>query len=159
MRKLYQKIYLTIVVSLLLVVAIAGAFWRAGFESSPAGQAFELAGELAAAALPPADAPAAVQRQAVERLAMRLDMNLALYAADRTLIARAGRPLPGPPWPESLPERPGHPARASVHSASNASLEIARIGPPPWLVRTLYHTRGDSWLGAGAPRRPSAPLS
>ena len=107
MRKLYQKIYLTIVVSLLVVVAIAGVFWRAGFESSPTGQAFELAGELAAAALPSADAPAAVQRQAVERLAIRLDMNLALYAADRTLIARAGRLLPGPPWPESLPERRG----------------------------------------------------
>ena len=60
MRRLYQKIYLTIIVSLLLVVAIAGVFWRAGFESSPADQAFELAGELAAAALPPADAPAVV---------------------------------------------------------------------------------------------------
>jgi signal transduction histidine kinase len=107
MRRLYQKIYLTIVVSLLVVVAIAGAFWRAGFESSPAGQAFELAGELAAAALPPPDAPAAIQRQAVEQLARRLDMNLALYAADRSLTARAGRPPPGPPWPEMLPERRG----------------------------------------------------
>jgi len=45
MRRLYQKIYLTIIVSLVAVVAVAGAFWRAGFDSSPAGQAYELAGE------------------------------------------------------------------------------------------------------------------
>jgi signal transduction histidine kinase len=107
MRRLYQKIYLTIVVSLLVAVATMGAFWRAGFESSPAGQALELAGELAAAVLPPADAPAAVQRQAIERLAVRLDMNLALYAADRSLIARTGPTLRGRPWPDPLPERHG----------------------------------------------------
>jgi signal transduction histidine kinase len=107
MRRLYQKIYLTIVVSLLVVVAVAGFFWRLGFESSPAGQAFELAGELAASALPPPDAPAAAQREAVEKLAERLDMNFALYGADRRLIARAGRMLPGPPWPDALPEHRG----------------------------------------------------
>jgi signal transduction histidine kinase len=106
MRRLYQKIYLTIVVSLLVVVAIAGAFWRVGFESSPAGQAFELAGDLAAASLPPPDAPLAVQQQALERLASRLDTNLSLYAANRSLIARAGT-LPGPPPPETLPRRRG----------------------------------------------------
>ena len=49
MRRLYLKIYLTIIVSLLMVVVVAGAIWRAGWERSPAGQAFELAGELAAA--------------------------------------------------------------------------------------------------------------
>jgi signal transduction histidine kinase len=96
MRRLYQKIYLTIVVSLVAVVVVAGAFWRMGFDTSPAGQAFELAGELAAAALPPPNAPRAVQREAAERLAQRLDISLAFYAADGTLIARTGGRLPPP---------------------------------------------------------------
>jgi hypothetical protein len=67
MRRLYQKIYLTIIVSLVAVVAVAGFYWRIGFDTSPAGQAFELAGELAAAALPPASAPRAAQRAADEQ--------------------------------------------------------------------------------------------
>ena len=53
MRRLYQKIYLTIVATLLLVVLIAGALWRLGSASSPFSQALEMAGELAGAALPP----------------------------------------------------------------------------------------------------------
>ena len=51
MRRLYQKIYLTIIASLLLVVLVAGAVWRMGADRMPAAQAFEMAGELAAAAL------------------------------------------------------------------------------------------------------------
>ena len=96
MRRLYQKIYLTIIVSLVLVVVIAGAFWRLGFDSSPADQAFELAAQIAAAALPPATAPAAAQRQAVERLTQRLDISISVYAADGSQIVQIGRPLPPP---------------------------------------------------------------
>jgi signal transduction histidine kinase len=76
---------------------VAGAFWRAGWEQSPAGQAFEMAGELAEAALPPVDAPYALQQQAIERLAQRLDTDLTLYDAGRVLVARAGAALPPPP--------------------------------------------------------------
>jgi two-component system, OmpR family, sensor histidine kinase RstB len=96
MRRLYQKIYLTIVASLLVVVAVGGTFWRIGFDASPAGQALELAGELAAAALPSPDAPRVAQRDAIERLAHRLDISLALHAADGSLIASIGEPMPGP---------------------------------------------------------------
>ena len=97
MRRLFHKIYLTILVSLLMVVVVAGAFWRAGWEQSPAGQAFEMAGELAVAALPPAEAPHALQQQAIERLARRLGTDLALYDAARVLVARTGAALPPPP--------------------------------------------------------------
>jgi signal transduction histidine kinase len=96
MRRLSRKIYLTIIVSLMMVVAVAGAFWRAGWEQSPAGQAFEMAGELAEAALPPVDAPYALQQQAIERLAQRLGTDLTLYDAGRVLVARAGAALPPP---------------------------------------------------------------
>ena len=49
MKRLYQKIYLTIIASLLLVVLVAGAVWRMGVDRMPSAQAFEMAGELAAA--------------------------------------------------------------------------------------------------------------
>ena len=37
MRRLYQKIYLTIIASLLLVVLVAGLAWRLGGDRMPAG--------------------------------------------------------------------------------------------------------------------------
>ncbi len=95
--RLYQKIYLTLIASLLLVVAIAGAIWRFGADTSPVAQAFEMAGELAALVLPPPDAPRRAQQEAVERLAGRLKVDLALFDEQRSLIAAAGRPLPSPP--------------------------------------------------------------
>ena len=58
MRRLYQKIYLTIIASLLLVVLVAGGVWRWG-GGPPGPQVFEMAGELASMALPAADAPRA----------------------------------------------------------------------------------------------------
>jgi signal transduction histidine kinase len=102
MRRLYQKIYLAIVASLLLVVIVAGAAWRFGSDHSPAAQAFEMAGELAAAALPPPEASGPTQREGLERLARRLETDLALYDAQRRPLAAAGEPLPPP-----LPGREG----------------------------------------------------
>ena len=95
--RLYQKIYLALIASLILVVAIAGAFWRFGADTSRVAQAFEIAGELAALVLPPPDAPRRAQQEAVERLAGRLKVDLALFDEQRSLLAAAGRPLPSPP--------------------------------------------------------------
>lgn len=96
MRRLYRKIYLTIVVSLVLVVAIAGIAWRLGSDGAPMSQAFEMAGELAASALPPAAAPRTVQQEAIERLALRLDVDLALFDRSLAPIGSFGAPLPVP---------------------------------------------------------------
>lgn len=97
MRKLYQKIYLTMIAALLLVVAIAGGLWRLGSAPSPLRQSLEMAGELLGAALPPATAPREVQRQALDQLAQRVHADLALFDATSRLIASSGRPLPPPP--------------------------------------------------------------
>jgi signal transduction histidine kinase len=96
MRRLYQKIYLTIVATLLLVVLIAGALWRLGSSGSPFSQVLEVAGELAGAALPPADAPQAVQQEALDRLAQHANADLALFDAGLRPIAFTGRLLPPP---------------------------------------------------------------
>jgi signal transduction histidine kinase len=177
MRRLYQKIYLTIIVSLVLVVAIAAAFWRLSFDASPAEQAFELAAELAAAALPPATAPPAAQQQALERFTERLDVAMALYAADGTPIARIGVPLPpplrersgwifggggGPAWSVRLPDgraivaRPSarrrHPAIGLVVLLGTIALVVAACAYPVvrGLTRRLERLQaGVETVGAG----------
>lgn len=93
MRRLYQKLYLVFLASLLSVLAI-GLFWRMGPGNSAHGQFVELAGEFAAAALPPADAPSQAQQRAIERLSTRLHADIALFDSSLAPIAAAGRPLP-----------------------------------------------------------------
>jgi signal transduction histidine kinase len=133
-KRLYQKIYLTIIASLLLVVLAAGAVWRLGGDRMPVAQAFEMAGELAAAALPGADAPQSAQEQAVERLARKLRIDLALFDPGLRPIAEFGRPLPPPPggfrsggwlmgprgpaWSFHLPDGRWLVARAPIHHAN-----------------------------------------
>jgi signal transduction histidine kinase len=103
MKRLYLKIYLTIVVALLLVVLVAGAIWRFGQPPAPLAEGFEIAGELLAAVLPPADAPASAQQAAVRQFAQRLHANVALFDKDLRLIASYGDRPPPPP----NPRRPG----------------------------------------------------
>ncbi|MPZ38591.1 MAG: HAMP domain-containing protein [Rhizobiales bacterium] len=97
MRRLYQKIYLTIIASLVLVVLTVGALWRFTAENSMATHGLEMAGELVASALPAATATREAQRAAIDRLGSRLGADVALFDPGRELIASAGRPLPSPP--------------------------------------------------------------
>jgi signal transduction histidine kinase len=96
MRRLYHKIYLVFLASLLTVVLIVGLFWRFGQSDSPYAHVLEIAGEFALALLPPADAPPRAQQQAVERLSQRLRADIGLFDADLTPVAAAGRPVPHP---------------------------------------------------------------
>src|SRR5215470_10569214 len=121
MKRLYLQFYLTIVASLVLVVVTAGVLFRFAVDVSPAERAFEIAGEVAAAAMPPADAPREAQQRALTRLAERLRVDLALFDAERKPIAAVGNHLPapgrfrrggeriygmmGPAWSIRLPDR------------------------------------------------------
>lgn len=134
MRRLYQKIYLTIVASLVLVVLVAGAIWRLGAENTPAAQAFEMAGELVAALLPPATAPRAEQELALAALAARLRTDVALFDADRAPIAAWGAPLP----------RPTRPGGGWIHG---------RLGPA-W----GFQLPDGRWFVARAPQRHRPPF-
>jgi signal transduction histidine kinase len=102
MKRLYQKIYLAIVVSLLVVVLVAGAIWRFGNQPATFTEGFEVAGELLAGVLPPANAPTSAQEDAIRQLAQRLQVNIALFDTDLRLIASYGKPPPAP-----LSRRPG----------------------------------------------------
>lgn len=97
MRRLYHQFYLTIIASLVMVVLAAGALWRFAPTDTPADRAFEIAGELLAAHLAPADAGLPAQQQAIDRLHARFGIDLGLFASDRRPLAAAGRSLPAPP--------------------------------------------------------------
>jgi signal transduction histidine kinase len=139
MKRLYLQFYLTIVASLILVVVTSAVLFRLVAETTPAEHAFEMAGEIAAAAIPRADAPRADQQQAIEGLSARLRVDLALFDVDRTPIATAGRPLPAP----------GRFNRRGWHYGP---------GGPTWSVRLP----DGRWLVAGMPAqrwRPGLVLS
>lgn len=177
MQRLFLKIYLTIIASLLAVVLVAGAVWRFGSEQSFGAPAFEIAGEMAAAILPPATAPAAEQAEALQRLSRRLKIDLGLFDAERRLIAGAGREVPhpmmqrqsgwirgagGPAWTFRLPDdrylvarpppRYTHPAIGLVLLLGGIALAVAISAYPAarGLTRRLERLQeGVETLGAG----------
>ena len=93
MRKLYLRIYLAVLASLLVFAFAAGFLWRELVEPGLARPVYEALAGLGQNALPPADAPRAAQQAALERLAAELHADVALFDADRRPIAFVGRPL------------------------------------------------------------------
>ena len=67
MRRLYVQIYLTIIVSLVLVVVISGAVWQFAGADRFNREAFEIAGKLATSSLAPVDAPKTEQQRRVRQ--------------------------------------------------------------------------------------------
>ena len=94
--RLYQKIYLVFIASLLAVLVISGLFWRMGPSNSSHEQEIEFAAEVASASLPPADAPRQLQQEAIDQLAQRLRADVGLFDRNMVSIAMAGRPVPPP---------------------------------------------------------------
>ncbi len=109
MKRLYQKIYLTIVGTLIVVVAIAGMMWRLGTHEPPWTPGFEVAGELAAAILPPPEEGATAQQEMIERLARKLQLDLALFDSNLRPVAAFGRPVPPPSGRAGWQPGPGGP--------------------------------------------------
>jgi signal transduction histidine kinase len=96
MKRLYQKIYLTIIASLLVVVITAGLMWRFGPGFNPDTSAFQITRELVELALPLPTASRDLQASGVRKLAKRLKIDLALYDEHLTLIAATSANLPKP---------------------------------------------------------------
>ena len=134
MRRLYLQIYFTIVASLFLVVVTAGAVWHFSAGILPFEQPFEVAGEVIAELVPPANAPGAVQQQAIDRLARRLGADLALYGQTNNPIAAAGRPLPAPSRGR---------AGGWLHTPAGPAVSI-RLPDGRWLVARLPFSQRPS---------------
>ncbi|MDT3684251.1 MAG: HAMP domain-containing sensor histidine kinase [Pseudorhodoplanes sp.] len=178
MKRLYLKIYLTIIVSLLLVVLVGGTIWRLGVDRSPLHETLETAAELVAAHLPPQTASREAQQRAIADLSRRLGADVALFDASRRPIAQAGRPLPPPPphgqsgtflfgpggpaWAAQLPDgrwivarappRHRHPALGLVLVLGGVALAVGLCAYPVvrGLTRRLERLQhGVETLGAG----------
>jgi len=96
MRRLYLRVYVAVLASLVAFALVAGFLWRMLGEGGSTGYAFEVAGVLAQNVLPPVDAPAVEQQAALGRLAANLRADVALFAADRSPLASVGGPVPAP---------------------------------------------------------------
>ncbi len=96
MTRLYFRIYLAVLASLIVFALAAGLLWRALGDWGGAWQGVEMAARFAQNILPPAAAPKAGQQAALERLSAGLDADVSLFSADRTLLAAVGAPLSVP---------------------------------------------------------------
>lgn len=96
MKRLYQKIYLTIIASLVVVVIAAGAMWRLGPGFKRDNHFYKITRELITLALPLPTASKEVQAQGTQKLSKRLGIDLALYDRNFALITSTSPTLPVP---------------------------------------------------------------
>jgi signal transduction histidine kinase len=134
-RTLYLRIYLTVVAVLLVFALVSGWIWHARVENA------RLEGrevwrdrvgtftDLAEASLPAASAPPDEQRAALQALAERLRLPLALDAESGERIAASESFLRRDGGPPLGGRGPGGPGREGPGSGSGAGLE--RDGPGP----------------------------
>ena len=116
MKRLYFRIYLAVLASLIVFALAVGLLWRLWGESGDGWPGGEMAAQFAQNILPPASTPRAGQQAALERLSAGLHADVALFSTDRTLLAAVGAPL-------SLPDEDIEPGMAGTH------------GWPVWSVR------------------------
>jgi signal transduction histidine kinase len=139
MRKLYLRIYLAVLASLAVFAVVAGILGHQLGDGGPAGHAFAVAGTLAQNVLPPAAASKPEQQVALERLAANLRADVSLFAADRTLLASVGSPVPAP---ETARDRGGWVRRWGGPPAGAIHLPDGR-----WLVARVSHEHRRPAIG------------
>jgi signal transduction histidine kinase len=138
MRKLYLRIYLAVIASIVVSVALAGLAWRVVAEREsfiPRQQFFQA---LAERMLPPPDATPAQQRESLERWRQLSGFDLALVAPDGRLIASTGPEI----WDETSRSelRRGAFGRRSITMVDGRQI----FAQPPPSMRGPF--RGLSWL-------------
>jgi signal transduction histidine kinase len=107
MNRLYLRIYLAVLASLIVFALAAGLLWRTLGESGAVWQGGELVGQFGQNILPPPSADRAEQQAALDKISAGLHADVSLFAPDRTLLASVGAPLAAPAkdveahWPNS----------------------------------------------------------
>jgi signal transduction histidine kinase len=94
MLRLYLRFYIALLVSLALLGLAASVLVH--FAGGPVEQVAVTVGRLVQNVLPPAQAPASEQQQALQRVAAGIKADVTLFAEDGMIIAAIGRPLPMP---------------------------------------------------------------
>jgi len=93
-NRLYIRIYLAIIVSLVIGGILVVSAWRWNADYRQIGPSLESFAAIAADVLPPDYASNEEQQRALMRWRSRMRADLTLYSAEREVIASIGRPLP-----------------------------------------------------------------
>lgn len=93
--RLFVRIYLTVLLSLAAVAVASGLYWVSAIDREEVGWA-QRRDQFVAEMLPTGEDPVLTQAT-VERFARAFHADIALYSADRRLLAAAGEQLPPPP--------------------------------------------------------------
>ncbi len=96
MKQLYQKIYLTVIGSLIALVIIAGLCWKLLSNPTHFENSLNIAKEIATKILPPSTDSTDLQQKKLTELAKSLKLELALFQSDGTVIATTENTLPPP---------------------------------------------------------------
>jgi hypothetical protein len=149
MHRLYRQIYLTIIASLMLVVLFGGLMWRFAPHPSPGQEGLELIGEIIAPVLPPADADDATQQRTLDRIHVRLKVDLALFDGNRRLVAAAGSRLPTPVGSLAVVARHGQSGFPTTAGWSPAPRD--GVGIRSWVSSPFW--AASPWRWRSAPTR------
>ena len=125
-RRLFWKVYLTLLASLVAVTALMGAFWWLVGERAPEGwRAPEI--RLGDRMLPAPGAPAAALAAAAARLGDEMNADVSVYGADGTLAASRGFPIR---LAASERERFGRAPRVMRIDLPDGRVVLAHLRPP-----------------------------
>ena len=142
-NRLYLRIYLAILASLLLTAILVGAAWRAAFDPSRHGAHLETFAEIAGEILPPSTAPKAEQQAALDRWHRRAETDLALFGERGELIAHAARrPLPLIAPSQNL--------SGWINSERGPPAFALKLDDGRWLVARRAHWRSRAPFGFAA---------
>ena len=132
MSKLYLRIYLHFLAIIGVFGIVVGIGWLAKTQDSERRDRFEAMGRLVAQSLPE---DGAALTTALEQLADDFHVELALYRADRVLVASAGTPVPPPPAPGQ--------DTSGWHRADGNPVLLFRLPAGRWLsVHVPWRPRG-----------------
>ncbi len=139
MLRLYLRFYLALLASLVLFGLATALMWR--LTGSSMEQASTTVGRLVQNVLPSAQSPAAVQQDALRRIAAGLESDVTLFAPDGSVIAAIGHPLP-----RLVAKRFGAFARAhwdgnavSVIHLQDGRVLVARVPLGTGSTRLFFH--------------------
>jgi methyl-accepting chemotaxis protein len=139
MLRLYLRFYLALLASLALFGLATALTWH--LAGGPMERAGTTLGRLVQNVLPPAQASAAEQQDALRRLAAGLDGDVTLFAPDGTVIAAIGPPLPSPGSMREhrMPVRHGPHAALSILHLADGRVLAANVPVAFGNLRPAFH--------------------
>jgi signal transduction histidine kinase len=127
-RRLFWKVYLTLLASLVVVAILVGVVWRVtGEHVFSRWNAFRV--HLADVQIPNSDVPPGSLDAALRRLGEAVGADVTVYDADRRFVASRGEPIALPPGDDDPHQRwRDHVVRVDL---PDGRIVLARLNPPP----------------------------